>query len=1847
MAVYKDPVQVFRETRDSQQKKVQGSTPLRPTQRLTEREDDASRKLGQELLELDKTVSKARGRILASTELSDSQKQLLLKQVENAAQGKDAQANVSKVSRFWGGVRDVVGSVIAPWAPREYRSKAVEATFNKLADAYKVTKNVGESAWKEITDARIAAGLQPFLPAVITPTSVADLAPQNAEDRALVNRLVEVTGEKPRGSFREFVDQIKDPEFDYKESIASQYVNERNPFAGFLSDLLVESSTDPATWVTGVGNVKYVGRAGKLALAQRFATNEMITKYPVLAGRFNDLVRYGQHAPIPGLAQILKSEGIETGIRIAGNTVRGSEKLAQPVGRALSETWEGIMDITARLGLENRLMSPASRAFMNGLGRKVAPGVGAYRISEEAALEAIANWSARQYARGDTPYVVAKAFDQIRPIVDQAREYDAAAVAAGAARPAISDLVESANPYTRPGAFATLNQQEQELVKTYVDWQDNLYRTTENQYKKFGLDFGVDVPDFTWIENYIFHTVSPEARKWFRANGKRGRANKWFLDTDLDASDITDMASPMRFRKYRGPVVKPDGSVEYQTFMGRRVEFGTKEEMNRIFREVTGENIDFFSNDLAVIAQDYAYSMGKMSGREKYVRRLMEYGVPQKLLDVRIPDPALRGEYRRRVEDLFSIRNEIKGRLGRRMTRLSDVVKQGIKDAEDVVSGKRLERKMTQRQINNDMRRLNQLNDNLMKLRQKADEVEWAMRGDFDQVNAVMLSEVQTLRAAVESGNAELMEIMQSLQRTYQAMYPNATKIPQDINILADRIQNARGIPASREVREINKNLTALQRQMESVSVDSPEYLALAQQERLMEEMGEGFRVMSEARATQDYAPDNGFLYTSGADLADIDPNKPFVLLNSNPTMIGDPNDIVGVRVLGNNEILDHRTTQGVNQIFGENTFGEELVGALDALGVDTTPLREGLDALQAGRAVDPQLELMYPEVADLLKLMSANGSREIMPMGDPTLIKSIYDTYTDVLTGLLMRVGVPEADYVAKYTMDATLGGVARLADEEGFAKGIMLPAILFDDAADVTDTVIVKSPLWKEVPTDAPTSPVQDVRTSKILRTVIENDPDTIAKQTEDARQILAQSRTLADEQRAYLQQEIRRLQSRKGGLKSAASRRNNAALAAKQRAEGVVNAEREFIIGGKTVKLNKKQLDSELEKLMRQEARLRANLDREVARARAGVKEGGLTTAGIERGISSVVDRLRLSFDQAFHLKNWENGSGLIIQQQVQDAIQAIAAMPPRGDAGIATRAWLRRLNDTVNSSNLLTGGQKTAYERLVNAVAFDEFNLTLADDALDTARADLKKFEAGDLETIMDSLDNRVLEGWEAIAGLGVQVPREVVEVWKPNIQKFIQKSERGKFVRGLNYINEVFKTYALGTVGFIVRNAYSAIFMNAVAGVTLDNTVEGFRAMRALAKFGPNRWLDELGIVDPAMRKVYEDALRAVEASGRRGSFELLAEPLVAGTRSERIMNQVTNNIAVRGLKKANSRVEDAVRFPLALQALKNGGDYVEAVQQITRYQFDYSDLSNLDEVALRFLPFWIWATRNIPNQLANQWMRPQMYGIYQNVQNQLEPDDELLMPEWMREYEVLSLARFGKPETVLRPDLPMLRLEKTLNDFVSIPRLVGQMYPIYKLPFEQWADKQGSTDIPFGKPYEAKGIDKLVAELLQLTPFGEQAAPQPLGEAQQIDPFAAYAVGNLMPLIANLQRWSGGALGGKESYSRRQFVSLMNSFGIPYDLVDPYMQAGEATGRQFTIGGLLNHWAKMGYIPSSAEAEAGRSKEKELFKERSGAMKRADKARAKLMKELEDAAKGKKSGYNASKASPLKIAPQP
>ena len=2015
MAITPNPVTAFRKS---------GKTPPPPSPKLedyyktlygenaptTGKPDYAKPKstVAEEETKLYKGAQTTKARINLSPNLTPKQKQDLIAEADRIAAGERRQVSTGgPTPSLFKKLQDVAYSKVLSPFKSSYKTATTaggdfslqsqgKAWAGLIGGVINPVNRLTQSVTKELSDLQLSqtspvgkalartAGMINPLGGPITGAAATLISLGNKKEELL--KRPDIGADKVQFSVVDLVNQAKDPDWGLKKTIIAKRNVERNKFIGTVQNLIAEEITKPLNYVTGVGQVQYVGKAGRTALAAKFMTTEMLEKYPVLAGKANEISRIGMWA-IP--REIRLAEGINTGLRLAGKPVQWTEPVADVIGKGWALTRAQIGDVaraTASLPLKAKgldvvpVLAPASRALLAGAGRKSVRG-GEYVLSESGVIRGLAGWSAANAAKGETGFAYTAFKDTVKEIIDEAREK-------GVASKLIS-LIE--NPDLPRSSI------EDVLIKRYKAWQDDAYRAVEQQYKRFGLDYGTDIPDFSFIDNYVHHTITKDAKNWLRSINAFGDGAISFADprtgkkvvfntNNLSYNEIVTVGAPLKYRSLKAG----------EEFMGRILEKGGIDEINKIFKEVSGTDINFFETDIGNIADSYAYSLAKQKSREVFTRRLMAYGedAAQKLLDVEIPNKNLASELVKSHKSLLAVRNSLRqGVAGQRQT-LRDIVSRGMKYADDLIKENLKQRKLTEREIKTTVARLKQLELDLGRARIMASTVEVSMRENFDAAHSVLLSEIKELRRAVEVGDGGLAEVRTTLQQTYMAMFPNARRIPDDINILADRIMAARGAPASREARAVQAELRQINTQLDLVDPNSPEYAALVQQEGYYKDLLNGYRIMGEVRSAQTYAPDNGFLYTSQTDLGS--PDAPFQLLHSESAIFEGSSDVIGVHAFPDNKVVDSRTSDGVQEIFGSDNFVKSIDTQLQDAGLDADRvfIKTYFD-LKQGLPLDPEIERGYPDLVNLIDDILDNASREMPAGGDPDVVKSIYDDFVATMVGIAHMSGDPAAEQTGRMIIDSALGDVALAADLERQMDGLLLPAKLFDDTAEDTAIVVVKPQNYVVTPSNSTTAPVQGAD-NPVLGSILRSDYTTASEAAAGRLAAAAGARQEVDTARSAIGARINELNAQKEMLAQQKVQRQQVVAGARAQVAEIQGRKQTVTVGGQKVVLDRAGITKALETATKQEAKLRRNLERSIAQAVGEIRVGGRaaeiavpkpkqlesiiekvaaneglsvrmltgkeptagfmvarkefstivpasdffekstgvnilesyfnskkeqlggknylgiwhdknndevvldvvdnilkqdeavragrernqqaiwdvknkqeiptggtggreeatgvrgtgttpqavgrnvptgnqgvlgtsvgtssakaqTIVGAERQLLQYQDRLQVLFEQAKTLKQWSDGTGNALRNELAAVGQAMLNMPARGEAGVAAREWVRSVQRSVESTKYIKDQTvKAAYERVTQLLHVGEIGLAQAEDAVVANKELIDIVRAGRFGEIMAPVEQRVLEGWEAILGLGVQAPEQLLSVWKPNLQKLLAKSNAGMVRQFLSAANDLFKTYAVTSVGFVVRNSYSSMFMNAVAGVDGMTAVNGVKAMNALNKYGPARWLDELGIVDPVLRGQYEQALRAAIATGLQGSFTDLREPVIAGTLGERVINLLnktgldstsfgtrmqpvaenaaefvrqqgfSTNLYTRGVRRANTRVEAAVRFPMALDTILKGGSYDDAVAKVTRYHFDYSDLSKLDEVALQFVPFWIWTTRNIPNQITNQFMRPNAYNIYEKVQQTLPVDSQQVIPEWQEPREPLGVGRgnvplLGEGYYTIQPDMPQQRLQEGLRSILDPRRLVGQAYPIYKLPFEYIAGKQLGIDVgPFPERTPARGLELVAVNVLESIGF------DPVYDKQgnkTIRGFTQYALGNAIPLISRIQRLSGGSLGGKENYATRTGQSWLNELGIPITIIKDDNVRSELINRQFTLKDFTKEMIDRNLIPS-------------------------------------------------------------
>jgi hypothetical protein len=381
-----------------------------------------------------------------------------------------------------------------------------------------------------------------------------------------------------------------------------------------------------------------------------------------------------------------------------------------------------------------------------------------------------------------------------------------------------------------------------------------------------------------------------------------------------------------------------------------------------------------------------------------------------------------------------------------------------------------------------------------------------------------------------------------------------------------------------------------------------------------------------------------------------------------------------------------------------------------------------------------------------------------------------------------------------------------------------------------------------------------------------------------------------------------------------------------------------------------------------------------------------------------------------------------------------------------------------------------------------------------------------------------------DGWEEIAGSGVAVGPEARALLQ-RVETLNQPQEWSKFVKAWDTYNSVFKAYATMSPRFHVRNAMSATFINWADGVSGENMVEGAKLWAQVAR-DPENWWKSL---PQNVQEQYRTAVLVAYASGA-GQFDDIA-----------MGGRAVNWWLPRVSRKVGGQVEGSVRLGMALDSVKKGANFDEALARVVRTHFNYSDVSKLDMFARRtFAPFWIFMSRNIPLQVQQMWTKPKAYAIYGHFVKNMSADGEYTP------INIIGTDAFKAPfggDLYINLDLGFNRLEQDIMTFADPAKLMSGATPIMRYPFEMWASKQFYNDRPIsGSKYvPLEGVAAALAPVLESMGLVEINA----NGQKVINEKTLYSVQNLIPYAGTIDRLTGaGDLASRSGYSQASFLGL-------------------------------------------------------------------------------------------------------
>lgn len=283
---------------------------------------------------------------------------------------------------------------------------------------------------------------------------------------------------------------------------------------------------------------------------------------------------------------------------------------------------------------------------------------------------------------------------------------------------------------------------------------------------------------------------------------------------------------------------------------------------------------------------------------------------------------------------------------------------------------------------------------------------------------------------------------------------------------------------------------------------------------------------------------------------------------------------------------------------------------------------------------------------------------------------------------------------------------------------------------------------------------------------------------------------------------------------------------------------------------------------------------------------------------------------------------------------------------------------------------------------------------------------------------------------------------------------------------------LFKGYAVLRPGFHVRNAYSAMFnMYLEAGAGSFKNVKKWHDFYTKATHDPENYMkwavDKFGEVEA---RRLDDAFSVISATGGGQAATEFSDTTFRKA-SKNPFDQ--NNAALLKSRKWGGWVEDHVRGAHAYDVLSRGGTIDQATDVITKWHFDYNDVTKFDQAMKLVNPFWIFFSRNLALQ-SQTWLSalPKINRTMVNLERNLNygfQDDEIVPEYFFTEGATKTpIKGFGGGNLFWFSDLPAMTFPGEL-DRLSDPtdtRFFADLGPFLKIPVELAADRQMFSNVP-------------------------------------------------------------------------------------------------------------------------------------------------------------------------------------
>ena len=463
------------------------------------------------------------------------------------------------------------------------------------------------------------------------------------------------------------------------------------------------------------------------------------------------------------------------------------------------------------------------------------------------------------------------------------------------------------------------------------------------------------------------------------------------------------------------------------------------------------------------------------------------------------------------------------------------------------------------------------------------------------------------------------------------------------------------------------------------------------------------------------------------------------------------------------------------------------------------------------------------------------------------------------------------------------------------------------------------------------------------------------------------------------------------------------------------------------------------------------------------------------------------------QAAALKAKEKKDYLVAKEtQVAEALKNVELVKPYYEqaarVGSASADDFRNLETSVN---ILVEADDQAMRMALDdfAEGVDDWD-QLLDDASARSWNDTPIHKMGNRVQI---LDDAFRNSWKPI-GNNLQGPEAIVDSMMAS-ERWVTRGGAAGFWRGYDKIHNLLRAYMIAKPGFHGRNFISGAFMNHLAGV---NPFSYGRFTKAYWKYQEEEAL-RLGLPDTAskIRKAMRgkglrnvdpqhvqyvrelDRAGALGSAGGQVASEFVEGNIRVGGRRvalSRINPASPNNIVLDKSRNIGMATETLLRGTLGFDVLMKEGTSGQAFDDIMKFHFDYSDLSDFERnVVKKVVPFYTWTRKNLPLMLEMGLRRPAVFNRYNSAKKEMEqglekPEE---VPDWMvRGGAIQTPWKYDGESMFILPDLPFKAPLELIDPVFKLDPSMGlgdrvqqavqvwgsQVTPLIKAPYE-WQTK--------------------------------------------------------------------------------------------------------------------------------------------------------------------------------------------